>query len=255
MHRPAHKRDLIELSHKHYAADGTRKPDHYFDVYAEHIGKYREGPIDLLELGVSSGASVLIWREFFPNANIVGLDIRAMPERIREPVERGQIHFIQGDQSSPDVLTQCLERSASGAFDVIIDDASHVGWLSRASFEWLFVNALRPGGVYFVEDYGTGYMADFFDGGPYNRPSYTPDDRKFPSHDRGMVGWMKQLIDDLHGPEILPPGSATFPIASIQYYPSIALVHKKPGPGSDARERDLVGRPNGLLNRWRRGMR
>lgn len=123
-------------------------------------------------------------------------------------------------------MDRCVSLSKSGRFDVIIDDASHVGWLSRASFDYLLFNGLRDGGLYFVEDYGTGYGPDFYDGAQYKRASYAPDDRSFPSHDAGTVGWVKQLIDEMHLPAVLPREPNHYPIASIQYWPSIALVQK-----------------------------
>lgn len=219
-------RMLIALASKHYTEHGTRKPDHYFEVYASYLGDARFEKIDILELGVSSGASLLIWKDFFPNANIVGLDIRAAPERLQGHIERGEIQFVQGDQSSKETLLCCIEKSRRGTFDIIIDDASHVGWLSRASFEFLFLNGLRDGGLYFIEDYGTGYMKDFYDGESYAPPPCSPNDKIFPSHHHGMVGWMKQLIDELHGSAISPTKQSKFPIAWIQFFPSIAVIGK-----------------------------
>lgn len=217
---------LKALSDRIATDEGTKKPHHYFDVYAKYIGPMREAEVNILELGVYSGASLLIWREFFPRATIVGLDVRPAPERILPALEAGQLHFIQGDQSLQADLERCLLPTAGKRFDIIIDDASHVGSLSRASFNFLFPHALRDGGLYIVEDYGTGYMADFYDGAPFTRAAHEPDARQFPSHHAGMVGWMKQLIDELHGPAIMPGAPGLMPIDSIEFFPSIAVVRK-----------------------------
>jgi len=217
---------LANLSNALALDEGTRKPRHYFDVYGAYLDSVALEPISILELGVYSGASLLIWREFFPNANIVGLDVRPAPERIQPIIDRGEIHFVQGDQSSEDALRQCVALTASGRFDVIIDDASHIGWLSQLSFQFLFLHGLRDRGLYFVEDYGTGYIPDFHDGAPFSRAPQRPDAQVFPSHQWGMVGWMKQLIDELHGPYIGADGANLLPIASIQFYPSIAVLRR-----------------------------
>ena len=217
---------LANLSNALALDEGTRKPRHYFDVYGAYLGSLALQPISILELGVYSGASLLIWREFFPNANIVGLDVRPAPERIQPLIERGEIHFVQGDQSSEDALRQCVALTATGRFDVIIDDASHIAALSRLSFQFLFPHGLRDRGLYFVEDYGTGYMPEFHDGAQFARTPQTSDAHVFPSHQWGMVGWMKQLIDELHGPYIMAEGANFLPIASIQFYPSIAVVRR-----------------------------
>ena len=49
-------------------------------------------------------------------------------------------------------------------FDIIIDDASHIGELTKATFWHLFDRHLKPGGLYAIEDWGTGYLDDFPDG-------------------------------------------------------------------------------------------
>ena len=90
------QKDLVALSDKYYSDDGTKKPNHYLGVYAAVLSPIRHMSFDLLELGVSSGASLLAWRDFFPNANIVGLDIRDMPAAISNQVEAGTLHFVRG---------------------------------------------------------------------------------------------------------------------------------------------------------------
>ena len=110
---------------------------------------------------------------------------------------------------------------------MIIDDASHIGWLSRLSFQFLFLHGFRDRGLYFIEDYGTGYIPDFHDGAPFSRAPQRPDAQVFPSHQWGMVGWMKQLIDELNGPYIGAEGTKFLPIASIQLYRSIAVVTRR----------------------------
>jgi hypothetical protein len=218
--------ELIRLSKKYYTEDGTRKPDHYFRVYADVFSSLRQENFNLLELGVSSGASLLIWRDYFPNANIVGLDIAGMPDSIAKNVQTGRLQFVLGDQSNPATLSQCLSKSPTGQFDVIIDDASHIGWLSRASLDFLLPRGLADGGLYFVEDYGTGYTRGFYDGSALGHQGYEPDDRIFPSHSSGMVGWMKQIIDEMHMPYAAPGVGTPLPVADIHFWPSIALIKK-----------------------------
>jgi hypothetical protein len=217
---------LKALSDKFYVADGTKKPSHYMDVYASFFDSLRMQPIEILELGISSGASLLIWREYFPKAKIVGLDIRLIPAILDPYRANGSVTCVQGDQSDANILAQCLSHATAGKFDVIIDDASHVGALSKGSFDFLFSHGLKERGLYFIEDYGTGYIPNFFDGGIFARKPSAPEDKIFPSHHHGMVGWLKQLIDELHGPAILDAGESTLPIASIHFWPSIALVRR-----------------------------
>jgi hypothetical protein len=156
--------DLLKLSRRFYGADGNRKPDHYFEVYERYFAPFRHAPIDILEIGVADGISLRIWREYFSAANIIGIDTRGAPQGIAALIESQRVKHVVGDQSCPTDLEKCLSLSRSGKFDVVIDDASHIGALSKASFEFLFPR-LVSGGLYFIEDYGTGYMGNFPDGG------------------------------------------------------------------------------------------
>jgi hypothetical protein len=115
-----------------------------------------------------------------------------------------------------------MDQSTTGTFDVIIDDAAHVGALAKASFDFLF--PLMPsGGLYFAEDFGTGYMPGFHDGEEFKSAANVEPPR-FSSHDAGMVGWLKQLVDVIHWPQINPTSDAFPPIESIFFWHSIALI-------------------------------
>lgn len=216
---------LRDVAKRHYTDNRTLKPDHYFRIYDNHFSYRRDEPLKILEIGVWDGASLLVWRDYFPNATIVGLDIRDAPKALTTPIAKGEVTFVQGDQSKDETLDRAL-AAAPGGFDVIIDDGSHIGALSRASFEHLFHKALKPHGLYFVEDYGTGYMDGYFDGSLPKRQGYKPEDKVFPSHADGMVGWLKQLVDEMHGQAVFPGGKGLPPIESITFWPSIALVKK-----------------------------
>ena len=226
--------DLLEISRRHYIEEGTRKPDHYFKIYEDVLGPLRNEHIDILELGIFSGASVRIWYDFFPNANIVALDVsQDAVQTLSDFEDDDRVHAILGDQSDAGALAKCLSHTKSGVFDVIIDDASHIGSLSKASADYLLRNCLRSAGLYFVEDYGTGYIPDFPDGSelPRNAPSKgffgRKDEKKqFKSHQYGMVGWLKQLVDEIHIPVFHGPETDALPIESIQFWSSIALIRK-----------------------------
>jgi len=58
-------------------------------------------------------------------------------------------------------------KTAPEGFDIIIDDASHFGDLTKIAFWHLFDNHLKPSGLYVIEDWGTGYWSDWTDGKTY----------------------------------------------------------------------------------------
>lgn len=132
---------------------GTDKSDRYHGytrLYEQHLAAWRYQPLALLEIGVESGASLRMWREYFPHAKIYGLD--------RDPSCQAQategIDVFIGDQSDPSCLAEVVGRT--GPLDVVIDDGSHMGEHQIASFECLFPH-MRAGGLYVVEDLHTSY--------------------------------------------------------------------------------------------------
>lgn len=98
-----------------------------------------------------------------------------------------RLSFYQGEQQDTDFLSAVAAEAAPDGFDIIIDDASHLAAPTRTCFWHLFENHLKPGGLYSIEDWGTGYWDAWPDGRAFsaNEP-----------HHHGMVGFVKELIDE-----------------------------------------------------------
>ena len=178
----------------------------YLDVYDPILAPWVDKDIKLLELGVHKGGSLQLWRDYFPRGIIVGIDIK-LPEHF-VPGERIQV--FQGSQADTRFLSEVADKVAPEGFDIIIDDASHIGALTKTAFWHLFENQLKPGGVYAIEDWGTGYWDDFPDGkgfdvadSPVSRvqplssePAGKSTKVPVPCHSYGMVGFVKELVDE-----------------------------------------------------------
>jgi len=197
------------------AYDTDKGPD-YFAIYDSLFRPLADQRIKLLELGVLRGGSLLLWRDYFPRGTIVGLD--AEPVDLVDP--QGRIRIYRGRQEDTELLSRIAREAALEGFDIIIDDASHIAELTRISFWHLFDNHLRPGGLYAIEDWGTGYWDDWPDGRSYRPPgrlrSLWSDGLKrfFParpvpihSHNFGMVGFIKELIDELGAGDLTRTGA------------------------------------------------
>ncbi|RVU13806.1 class I SAM-dependent methyltransferase [Methylobacterium oryzihabitans] len=200
---------LAQLS-QHFNA--VKEPG-YLEIYEEHFGHLRDKPINVLEIGVHHGGSLLMWSEYFRFAHVVGIDIMEPPVRFS-----GNIRFCKGRQDDPDFLRQVAASVRGGRFDIIIDDGSHFGLYTKIAYETLFDEHLSSGGYYVIEDWGTGYWDDWPDGSRYqpaarewemaaeekNRFVYVEEGsfghlpKLFHSHQFGMVGFVKQLVDEAH---------------------------------------------------------
>ena len=205
---------------------------HYMNTYTEYLSSFKEDEIALLELGVEDGMSLLYWRDFLPHARIAGLDISS-PVQLDDPT--GRIKIYQGEQQDRDLLDRIAAEVAPGGFDVIVDDASHVGQFTRIAFWHLFKHHLKPGGLYFIEDWGCSYFKTYADGKTYafrpvdfawhekvlNKLKKSPFVQKrpllrravnyvqvrgvkrvFPSPQWGMVGFVKELVDECGAPDV-----------------------------------------------------
>ena len=225
--------ELNLIADRYYRADDTtRKTDIYFIEYERIFAGKRDQPLRILELGVFSGASLLIWHEYLPNATIVGIDISEKPDSLNG---HDRIHFIRGSQDDADVLDRAA-ATVGGPFDVIIDDASHVGYLTKRSFYHLFPRWLVSGGWYVIEDFGTGFMAEYPDGKAFQAPStedLAPSTQVFASHDHGMVGVVKQLAD--HMMQGLMTGTTSFlDIERMHIVPNVAFIQRGRTPAAEA---------------------
>jgi hypothetical protein len=52
------------------------KWDHYFEIYDRYFTKYRNQPVNILEIGISHGGSLQLWRKYFgEQAQIFAVDV------------------------------------------------------------------------------------------------------------------------------------------------------------------------------------
>jgi SAM-dependent methyltransferase len=136
---------------------------HYFWVYEKHFAHLRDKEFKMLEIGVLNGGSLEMWRNYFPKAKIVGIDIN--PDcRNHEQADKN-IFVRIGDQSDEKFLQDLIDEF--GEFDLILDDGSHhVDHVNR-TFQYLYPK-LKDGGIYFIEDTHAAYWPSH--GGSINAP-------------------------------------------------------------------------------------
>ncbi len=107
----------------------------------------------MIEIGVDRSGSLEFWREYFPDLEFWGVDIRAK-QKIEEVHEGVQI--LRGDQTDLSFL-KALIKLVDNSVDFIIDDGSHIPDHQITTFDLMFREALAPGGIYIVEDIETSY--------------------------------------------------------------------------------------------------
>ena len=60
------------------------KHDHFFDIYDSHLSYRQDDEMKILEIGVFNGGSLYMWKNYFQNSSIIGLDIDPFTKRWEE---------------------------------------------------------------------------------------------------------------------------------------------------------------------------
>lgn len=153
--------------------DKGRWVHYYTKWYNIYFSPIKDEKLNIVELGISTGKSTRLWRDFFTNASIYGVDINKQCLKH----DMFDITFLHGDLNDKSFL-QKICSEVDGGMDIIIDDANHRSEQQINSFEYLFPK-LNNGGIYIIEDLQTSYYDTW-------------------KKDQSMVDYLKNLVDDVN---------------------------------------------------------
>lgn len=190
----------------HTAGAGVWKWEHYFDVYHQWFAKFRGKPVNVCEVGVYSGGSLEMWRDYFgPQAMIYGVDIEVACKQY----EKDGIRIFIGDQGDRGFWKNF--KAAVPRLDILIDDGSHEAAHQIITAEEMLPH-LAPGGVYLCEDiHGTGHGFNDF------------------------TAWASRSLNEnipVPGCEVISfrPSPFQREIASVHVYPYVTVIEKNLAP-------------------------
>jgi 2-polyprenyl-3-methyl-5-hydroxy-6-metoxy-1,4-benzoquinol methylase len=113
-------------------------------VYHKYFASRRESVQNVLEVGIGcGGGSLLMWRDYFPQAQITGLDITYCDLVATQP----RICQMICDAYDPSVTSALRDQY----YDVIIDDGPHT-LESMKQFLIQYPAKLKPQGIMVIED-------------------------------------------------------------------------------------------------------
>ena len=184
---------------------------HYLEIYDRHLSRYIGKEVNVLEIGVSHGGSLNMWRDYFGrHANIYGVDINPKCKEL----EGDRIKIFIGSQEDVDFLNYLITQIPK--LDILIDDGGHMMKQQITTFESLF-NHVDTNGVYICEDLHTSYWRKF-GGGYKNKKSY--------------IEYSKNFIDYIHAwhskTRRLPVSDFTRTVYGLHYYDSMLVIEKRP---------------------------
>jgi len=194
----------------------------YTKHYQKHFHSLRYKRINLLEIGIGGynipargGNSLRMWKSYFPNARIFGLDIYHKSFH-----DDHRIKTYKGSQIDKDLLG-CIVREVGGV-DIVIDDGSHINSHVIDTFQILFP-LLNKHGIYAIEDLQTSYWETDDSGMNWG------GSRNLASTFTSM-NYLKRLADGLNCEEFLDPDYQPSyldqTISSLHFYRNLAFIYK-----------------------------
>jgi len=210
--KPANPLRMFFEAHKQ--GHGIWKWDHYFEIYHRHFSRFRGQTVHVLEIGIYSGGSLEMWKDYFGTAcKIYGVDI----EPACKSYEDKRVKVFIGDQADRSFWHR-LKREVPN-IDIVIDDGGHLPEQQMVALEELLPH-LRPGGVYLCEDVH----------GVFNRfASYV---HRF-AHDLNACDQHVNNPDDDERRIVSPTTALQSAVSSIHLYPFVTVIERTDAPVSE----------------------
>jgi hypothetical protein len=201
------KGDLLSLflKNSNFPID---KWHHYIPIYDSYFSPYRGTEVRFLEIGVSKGGSLRLWRDYFgPDAKIFGIDIDSTCAKFDGV--HGEVRI--GSQDDTKFLESVINEM--GGVDIVLDDGSHQMKHIKKTLQILFPEVSNSG-LYVIEDLHTSFLKSF--GGGNSRNNF-------------LMKFLPELVLDMHRwyhsvPPVHPTISHSLP--AIHIYDSIVVLEK-----------------------------
>ncbi|HUW64272.1 MAG TPA: class I SAM-dependent methyltransferase [Spirochaetia bacterium] len=183
---------------------------HHFEIYERYFSKYRNLPVNVLEIGVDHGGSLQMWKHYFGDtAQIFGLDINSHCKSLEED----RIKIFIGDQGNKEFLRSLKQELPK--IHILIDDGGHTMSQQITTFEELFPHIVEDG-IYLCEDVCTSYWNEF--GGGYKNSN------TFIEHSKNLIDYLNAWYS--RESETFNVNDFTRSAHSMHYYASVLVIEK-----------------------------
>lgn len=188
------------------------KWDHYIEVYDKWFNKYRGKEVFVLEIGVSQGGSIELWKKYFGDKlHYYGVDINP---RCKE-LEEENVKIFIGEQEDRNFWKKL--KAELPRLDILIDDGGHTMLQQIVTFEEMY-NHVNDDGIYLCEDTQTSYMYAYHGG--YKKST-------------SFIEYSKNFIDQLHAwhsedKSKLSVNNLSKSSYGIHFYTGMVIIEKMP---------------------------
>lgn len=186
----------------------------YFDIYEQQMARFRhQEHVRMLELGVRSGGSLRMWKEYFGDAlELHGIDTNPNSKIFEDTANN--VHVHTGSLADTQWLHSFAQTMAP--FDIILDGASHRSSDKKLAFEVLY-SIVQPFGVYIVEDRHASYWPH----DPFNVGVGVAT--TFVEHCKQLIDALKSF--DWDSRRATDIARTTY---SLTFYDSVIVINKRP---------------------------
>jgi len=132
----------VKPSEINTSSDKERAHKYCSNFYDNALAKYKDKPINLFEIGIDSGGSIRMWREYFTQAKIYCMDINQGAVGFVNDID---VTALVGNAYDPTVIDTLPN------FDIVIDDGPHTEESQLKCLD-LYIPKLNTGGMLVIED-------------------------------------------------------------------------------------------------------
>ena len=213
---------LLALAHKY-------KPTKFFPYlhtgyhrfYEKLFEPLRHKKIKFLEIGLDNGNGSLLWEEYFTKAEFHGIEYSSNKVNdASKKVNKINIHY--GSQEDVNFLRRFKQQSG-GNFDIIIDDGGHHFEHQVNSYKYLFLDNLKAGGIYIIEDIETSYWN--------GKMMYGREHNGGVNVSETTIMKFKQMVDGVnrkfHDNKFFVFGRVDHWVRSVSFYQNMIVLEKK----------------------------
>ena len=151
--------DLCEIGKKYDTDKSSQRSNvtnnrhcHPYTLFYDELFRQKKTEdLKIAELGILDGASLLMWRDYFPRATIHGFEYNnTLIQNFRGGFDNSRITLSHINVCNEDSIRGAF-REAGGIYDIMIEDTTHQFEdqlrVIRSAYPYL-----KPGGVLIIED-------------------------------------------------------------------------------------------------------
>jgi predicted O-methyltransferase YrrM len=135
---------------------------HPYTLFYEGLFKNKKNePLKIAELGILDGASLLMWKEYFVNAQIYGFEYdNNLINKFKQKFNNDRVTLSNIDVTNKYSIVKAFSE-LNILYDIIIEDTTHQFEDQIKVIENTY-QYLKPGGILIIEDIFKSYNEDYY---------------------------------------------------------------------------------------------